>query len=133
MITADQIVAHAVGDYIFQSDWMANEKTERTWPAVVHAVTYTLPFLAFRPSPAALTMISGSHFVIDRWRLARHVIFIRNHLAPRRVWRSWPESRATGFPPERPMWLAFWLMIIADNVLHVVINGIALRYPRRQE
>jgi hypothetical protein len=66
MITAGQLVAHAVGDYIIQSDWMASEKTERAWPAVVHAVTYTLPFLAFRPSPAALTMISGSHFVIDR-------------------------------------------------------------------
>ena len=28
MFTADQLVAHAVGDYILQSHWMATEKTK---------------------------------------------------------------------------------------------------------
>ena len=45
MFTADQLVAHAVGDYILQSDWMANEKTKRSLAAAVHALTYALPFL----------------------------------------------------------------------------------------
>lgn len=29
MFTADQFVAHLVGDYILQSHWMATEKTKR--------------------------------------------------------------------------------------------------------
>jgi hypothetical protein len=44
-ITADQILAHMVGDYLLQSHWMATEKTKRSLAAGVHAGTYTLPFL----------------------------------------------------------------------------------------
>lgn len=39
------LLAHLVGDYLLQSDWMANEKTKRRWPAWAHAITYGLPFL----------------------------------------------------------------------------------------
>lgn len=54
MFTADQIVAHLVGDYILQSHWMATEKTKRSIAAATHAITYTLPFLLLTRSPAAL-------------------------------------------------------------------------------
>lgn len=33
-------LAHMVGDYLIQSDWMAQEKTKRWWPAIAHALTY---------------------------------------------------------------------------------------------
>lgn len=32
-----QLIAHLAGDYIFQSDWMANEKTSKWFPAVARA------------------------------------------------------------------------------------------------
>lgn len=144
MITADQLVAHAVGDYILQSDWMANEKTKKSVAALAHVVTYTLPFLWLTQSPAALAVILGTHFVIDRWRLARYVCWAKNWLAPKYMVRarpdgsltiqdpirnlSWEECKGTGYPPDRPAWLAVWLLIIADNVMHVVINGLALKY-----
>jgi hypothetical protein len=48
MITADQILIHAIGDYILQSDWMANEKTKRWFPAACHALVYQDP----RKAPA---------------------------------------------------------------------------------
>jgi hypothetical protein len=153
VITADQLVAHAVGDYLLQSDWMANEKTKRHVAAAAHAITYALPFLFFHPSLAAMAVIIGTHFVIDRWRLARFVVFAKNRLAPRgrrsaswagpqptqgedsrpvirhREWRTpWKLCRNTGYPDDRPAWLAVWLLIIADNVLHVLINGAALRW-----
>lgn len=126
MFTAEQLVAHAVGDYLLQSHWQATEKTRRSLAAVVHAVCYTLPFLFLTRSPAALFAIAATHFAIDRWRLARYVVWAKNWLAPVRN-QPWNECTATGYPPDVPPWLAVWLMIIADNTLHVVGNGIALR------
>lgn len=122
-ITADQLLAHAVGDYILQSHWMATEKTKRSTAAAIHAVTYGLPFLLLTTSPVPLAVIVGTHFAIDRWRLARFVVWLKNW-----PWRPWRESSATGYPPEAPPWLAVWLLIIADNILHVAINGAALRW-----
>lgn len=126
MITADQLLCHAVGDYLLQSDWMANAKTKRSIAALAHVLTYALPFLLLRPSVAALAVIIGTHFVIDRWRLARFAVWAKNFLGPGN--RAWFECTATGYPPDRPPWLAVWLLIIADNVMHVAINGAALRW-----
>lgn len=126
MITADQLVAHAVGDYILQSDWMATEKTKQNVAAAAHAFTYTLPFLFITRSPAALATIMGTHFVIDRWRLARYVVWLKNRMGPNDD--PWEECVATGFHESRPVWLTVWLLIITDNVIHVMINGIAIRY-----
>lgn len=124
MITADQLVAHAIGDYILQSDWMAQEKTKRTLAALIHVLTYGIPFVFFGASLAALAVIVGTHFVIDRWRLARYVVWAKNWpMTP-----PWRECKATGYPPDRPPWMAVWLLIIADNILHVLCNGLALRY-----
>lgn len=139
MITADQLLCHTIGDYILQSDWMANEKTKRSIAALVHVATYGLPFLFLRPSWTAYAVIVGTHFVIDRWRLARFVVLLKNVIGCPSVWshvmRGKPRihelpdyNTATGYAPETPAWLAVWLLIIADNIMHVTINGLALRY-----
>lgn len=128
MITASQLVAHAVGDYLIQSDWMANEKTKRSLAAGVHALAYTLPFLLLSQSWAALAVIAGTHFAIDRWRLARFVVFAKNYFAPPSSWPRWSECSGTGYHKDRPPWLAVWLLIIADNTLHVICNALALRF-----
>lgn len=125
MITADQLVAHAVGDYILQSDWMANAKTKQSFAALVHALTYSLPFCLLSPSFPAWGFIVATHFVIDRWRLARYLVWAKNWLGPN---RPWSECSATGYPADRPAWMSVWLLIIADNTLHVICNGLALRY-----
>ena len=125
-ITADQILAHLVGDYILQSHWMATEKTKRSLAAGIHAVTYTLPFLYLTLNPAALAFICGTHFAIDRFRLARFVVWLKNQQTPSRVGYAWPDSSATGYPKDVPPWLSVWLLIIADNILHLICNGIAL-------
>jgi len=71
MITADRLLAHAVGDYILQSDWMVNEKSRKTSAALLHVFFYTLPFLLLTRNPLTLLVIAGTQFIIDRWRLAR--------------------------------------------------------------
>lgn len=174
------LVLHMFGDYILQSDWMATDKTKQSWPALAHALTYTLPFLllfGFQWQP--LLLIGGTHFIIDRWRLARYVCWAKNQvLGPREtadctaeyvfhngrvfnrgevtigqivtsdgkhyrvlapvaedeslrtqpltLWRRpWAECQGTGYPPDKPAWLAVWLLIVADNTLHLVFNGLA--------
>jgi hypothetical protein len=126
VITADQLLAHAIGDYIIQSDWMATEKTKRTWAALVHVVTYTLVFLPITTSWPALAVICGTHFVIDRWRLARYVIWLRNGIWAKQ--KPWAECQKFGTPPTTPDWLAGWLHIFTDNILHVTINGAAIMW-----
>lgn len=120
------LLAHLVGDYVIQNDWMAVEKTKRWWPALVHALTYGLPFLIVTRSPLALLVIVGSHAVIDRYRLARYVVWVSNLAAPRSYRWAWAKCTATGFPPDRPVWLTTWLMIIVDNTVHLCLNTAAL-------
>jgi hypothetical protein len=127
VITADQLLAHAFGDYVLQSDWMATEKTRRSLAAAVHAFCYALPFLLLQPSLAAWATIVGSHFVIDRWRLARYVCWAKNWLSPVRP-APWSECAGTGYGPDKPVWLSTWLLIITDNALHALCNGAALRW-----
>jgi hypothetical protein len=112
-------LAHMVGDYVIQSDWMASEKTKRWWPAIAHGVSYGLPFVLVTQSIVALAVIVGTHILIDRWRLARHVVWFKNQLAPK-VFR--PGHTPTGMGVGKPDWMAVWLLIIADNVLHMLIN-----------
>jgi hypothetical protein len=126
MITADQLLAHAVGDYVLQSDWMANNKAKLSLAALAHAVTYTLPFLFLTTNPKTLLVICATHFLIDRFRLARYVTWLRNYPWPGS--KPWAECRATGFTPGLPPYLSAWLLIIVDNIIHVLINGAAISY-----
>jgi hypothetical protein len=119
------LLAHLVGDYLLQSHWMATEKTRRWWPATVHGITYTLPFLLVTQSVLALSIIAVTHIVIDRYRLAKYVVWLKNQMAPH-AFR--PSHSATGYPDEVPVWMAVWLMILADNVLHLLINVAAVRW-----
>lgn len=151
----EQLLAHLWGDYILQSDWMAENKTKRWLPAAIHATVYSLAFLLFRPSLLAFTVILGTHYLIDRYRLARYVVWAKNWMGPSVPWYRVPQGsgapywtdidegyvtryctqatppfwacRATGYPPNRPAWLTVWLLIIADNILHLTINYAALR------
>ena len=116
------LLAHLVGDYLLQSHWMACEKTKRWWPAVAHAATYTVPYVFVTQSVWALLTIGVTHAVIDRYRLAKHVVWFKNQLAPKSFRPAWADSKGTGYPSDTPLWMSTWLMIIADNTLHLLIN-----------
>ena len=131
-VTAEQILLHMIGDYIIQSDYMAQEKTKSSLPAFWHALSYTLPFLAVTRKPKALGIIGVTHFLIDRFRLARYVCWGKNQLAPKKFRYTWKDGDKMGYKNSSPPFLGFWLLIIADNVLHILINGQALRGRRRE-
>jgi hypothetical protein len=79
-----------------------------------HALWYAIPFLFLRPSIVAFLVIVGTRFVIDRYRLARYVVWGKNLLLGDTP--PWKDCQFTGYPPDRPAWMAVWLLIIADNI-----------------
>lgn len=117
------LLAHLWGDYVIQSDWIATSKTIRSVPALVHAASYTACFLPLTRSWKALAVIGGTHYFIDRYRLAKHVTWAKNQIAPA---GARPGHTVTGYAETKPNWLTFWLLIIADNTIHLTINQIAL-------
>jgi hypothetical protein len=124
-----QLIYHLIGDYALQSSWMANNKTKRWVPAIVHAFTYFLPFLVMlQPSLSASIVMVGTHLIIDRFRLARYVGYTKNFLAPRSEWKPWDECKETGNHKDTPPHIADWLMIILDNTMHLIINDFALSH-----
>lgn len=132
------LLAHLVGDYLLQSDWMASRKVApgpndtyghaESWAAALaHGITYTLPFLLITQHPLALLVIGGTHVLIDHYRLAKQVIWLRNYLAPAGDNVPWRIARTNqGMPPEVPTGMATALLIVADNTLHLVINAATL-------
>lgn len=122
----EQLLFHFIGDYLTQTNWMANNKTKSWWPAFVHAFVYTLPFFLLTQSPLALFVILFTHFLIDHFRLARYVVFFKNWVTEPTL--KWKDCSATGYPAETPAWMAVWLLIWADNAIHMAINYSALRW-----
>jgi len=119
---------------------MADNKTSRWLPALVHGFTYTIPFLFATHSIAALLVIALTHAVIDRYRLAKYLIWFKNQIVPKSARYKWNPSfesngvqmpnklnnTATGFPQSVPPWMSVWLLIIVDNTVHIVINTLAI-------
>ena len=108
------VLFHFIGDYLTQNNWMAQNKTKSFLPAFIHATIYSLPFLFIVTLPF-WSVIYVTHFFIDRYRLAQYWIRLVN-------W-NWDMSvNNYGFSKETPAWLSTWLMIIIDNLWHIIIN-----------
>jgi len=104
------LLGHLIGDYIVQNDWMASNKTSRTFPCVVHCACYTLAVWAcsFWWMPWwGLLACFALHFPMDRFRLAGR--WMRNV--------SGQTAFATG--PLSP-----WSIIIVDNIGHLAVLGV---------
>ena len=127
-ITADQLLCHLIGDYILQSHWMATEKIKQSFACFMHVCMYTLPFCFLDSSSVyALIFILISHFLIDRFRLAKYVCFLKNNICPN-IPLVWKDHNGTGYNNNDPAWLTVWLLIITDNIMHIICNGIALKF-----
>ena len=119
-----QLILHLIGDYVTQTDWMAKKKTSSSIAAGTHAIVYSLPFLILKPSILAFSIILVTHFLIDRYRLARFVVFAKNKVTSPSL--KWADCSGTGYHKDDPAWLTVWLLIAADNTLHLAINYSAL-------
>lgn len=125
---AAMILCHLVGDYLLQSHWMATEKTKSNAAAAAHALAYSVPFLFLSPSALTWAAIVIPHFLIDRFRLARFVVYAKNFIQPRSRWEKWEDCSGTGYHKDVPAWLSVWLLIAADNTIHLLTNLAAFAY-----
>lgn len=149
-----QLLLHLAGDYVLQSHWMALNKAKSTFACLFHVTCYSLPFLLLKPSWIAFAVIFVTHFLIDRFALAKYLVWLKNKcLNP--TWGlheeivrydaqqcsdsakliaefdsvKWGNCKDTGgYPKETPPFLWVWLTIAADNWMHLTLNWLALTY-----
>jgi len=115
-------LAHLVGDYIFQNDWMAAGKKQKSWICIIHVLTYLLPFYI-----GSVTTLDG-HVMLPLlwWQFVligvQHFIQDRTSLV---VWFMHKKGQAKfAQPPMAP-----WSIIVTDNILHLVWIAIVLKLP----
>jgi len=140
------LLCHFVGDYIFQSDWMAMNKSKKTLNCLVHCILYTACFLILTLSWKALLFIGVTHFIFDRFPIIiKRLIWLKNHINPELSFPPFRFCDTTGYYDDskyntepaselserwwgkpRLFIVTIWLYIITDNTLHLICNLIAL-------
>lgn len=134
MLTLGILVAHLVGDYILQNGWMARRKLDSLLIALFHGfiqgvllelvVVILRPETTFRVAITIFLVTAVTHGIIDRYRLIKPIIWAMNQIGDSYSWRE--GKRNNGHPMNTPAWMSTWLMIIADNTLHLVITFVLL-------
>jgi len=106
------IYAHLLGDYIFQNDWMALNKKQKTFPCLVHCFFYCLPFLFCNLIWWQILLIAIQHFIQDRTPMIIWLMKIKGS-----------EAFATG--PCSP-----WSIIVTDNIIHILWIAFVVWLPK---
>jgi hypothetical protein len=92
------IVAHMVGDYLFQNRWMALNKQKNIWICSLHALIYAISIMVICGwYDWRIAVVFISHLIIDHWCIGG-------------IWRKF-YSRDNELP---------WI-ITADNTMHLII------------
>lgn len=98
----DYLVGHMVGDFLFQTHWMAINKKRQHLHCFIHVSLYCLSIWLFTGWPWwAVLLTFWCHFIQDRTQL---VAWLMDH---------------TGKADFRKQ-LAPWAEIVVDNTLHLV-------------
>lgn len=95
------VLAHFVGDYLLQTDWMGLNKKQSSWACLAHIVTYMIPFLFVGLLPWQLLAIAVQHYAQDR-----------SHFVEWFMKKTRPKFYAEPFYP--------WSHVVVDNTLHFV-------------
>jgi hypothetical protein len=103
MIPLSLLAMHFVADFIFQSRWMAENKSNKWRALSFHCVIYSVFFLWWGPAFAALTFVG--HFVVDG-----------------------VSSRITSYFWHKGERHKFFVVIGADQLVHAVVLAETLRF-----
>ena len=132
----EQLLCHLLADYWLQNDWMALNKKKHFWIALVHAIVYTIPFLLLTHSIGALLAICLTHAIIDHTDIVCRLNQIKNwdfekHTLQTGTIQPFGLTAFTDFfdgYSDRPPFIRVWLIIIQDNILHLIINYLSIKY-----
>ena len=85
LVTLYKLIAcHMMGDYVFQTDFLARTKGENPWHLLVHCVLYTTPFAVAFGIDWRIAWLLVSHLLIDalkaRWSKIGYVSDQISHL-----------------------------------------------------
>lgn len=97
------ILAHFIGDYLLQNDWMAVGKKRSNLICTVHVSLYMLPFIFTELNILQFILVYLQHWVQDR------TTFI-----------SWWCKKMGSFQAELKTPALPWGHFIVDNVFHVI-------------
>lgn len=123
----EQLLIHLVADYWLQNDFMALNKKHNFFISLLHSFVYTIPFLLLTRSPLALFTIFVTHAIIDGTNIVNKLNQIKNrNFNSFFVWDN--EMIFDGYEANRPPFIRVWLLIIQDNILHLIINYLSIKY-----
>ena len=105
------LLAHFIGDYLLQNDWMAVGKKKSNFIRTVHVTLYILPFFLTELSFLQIVLVYAQHWIQDR------TTFI--------AWwcRSLGSFQAELKTPALP-----WGHFIVDNIFHVIWAWVVVQY-----
>lgn len=83
------IIAHLVGDFILQNEWMAINKKDRSLPCIVHLIVYLAPFLFCQLSWWQVALIGIQHYIQDRSSFIFWWLKAYKHI-PKEHWNGMP-------------------------------------------
>lgn len=66
------VLCHLIGDYVFQSNFIASTKGENVYHLFVHCALYTLPFLIVFGFTWHAFIIFTTHMIIDPLKAKYH-------------------------------------------------------------
>ena len=95
-------LAHMIGDYILQNDYISFGKKKSSWICLLHILLYLLPFCFCQLSMGQLVLIGVQHFVQDRWNFV--------------VWFMKVKGCDEFLKPP----CAPWSVIVTDNTFHLM-------------
>ncbi|WP_096203085.1 DUF3307 domain-containing protein [Bacillus sp. FJAT-45350] len=104
-------IAHLIGDYLFQTSWMAMNKAKHWGALITHSFVYTLIV-----SVVAYIGFGG----LSIWAIL--FIFLSHVFLDRRTFVQWWVSTIMQAKGKE----SFWLGIIADQVFHLIVLVVAL-------
>ena len=97
------VMAHLIGDYILQNDWMAINKKKNSIICFIHVFLYMVPFVFTSLTLVQILLIGIQHFIQDRTAVIKWFCKITGKFQS--------ENNNNGLP---------WGHFIVDNIFHAI-------------
>lgn len=101
------LIGHLVGDYLFQTRWMAEKKEQELLPLIIHSALYTIIV-------TLLALLKGG---LSIWGIG--LIFVSHLILDQRKFITFWAQKITETDN------IGWLKIMLDQSWHIIILGLA--------